>query len=324
MVLKWLSTTDPSENQNTAQGKYKHGTGGWLLDSEMFESWKTGSNSLIWLHGIPGCGKTILRYEQYDQCSSNATSTPMMTDPTSSIVIERLRKYCKEDIDNRVIGYYYFDFNVKEKQNVPNLLRSLISHLCPITRDLPEAAQQLYREHFAGTPPPHELLKTLVNLIRDSGQVYIVIDALDECGASSEDTERSGISTDLLKVLFSLVCLEASNLHVFVTSRDGQSANEIDKRMADMIGAGGNRHGVALQGDGVDGDIATVINSRVLGDALWRNLDAETRTMIVESLKEKAKGMYVLLSHPESLAGRIDTLLMPSPGFDSWNANLTN
>src|SRR3984957_19231072 len=139
MVLKWLSTTDPSENQITAQSKYKHGTGGWLIDSEMFESWKTGSNSLIWLHGIPGCGKTILRYEQYDQCSSDATSTPMMADPTSSIVIERLRKYCKEDSTDRVIGYYYFDFNVKEKQNVPNLLRSLIGHLCPIARDLPEA-----------------------------------------------------------------------------------------------------------------------------------------------------------------------------------------
>ena len=75
-----------------------------------------------------------------------------MTCPISYITIERLRIYCKEDAANRILGYYYFTFADENKQNISNLLRYLISDLCPITRDLPKAVQRLHDDNLRRRP----------------------------------------------------------------------------------------------------------------------------------------------------------------------------
>ena len=38
-ILKWLSPVDPSENHNDACAKHEPNTGGWLTESEHFQSW---------------------------------------------------------------------------------------------------------------------------------------------------------------------------------------------------------------------------------------------------------------------------------------------
>src|SRR2546423_1519874 len=217
-----------------------------------------------------------------------------MTCPISYISIERLRIYCKEDAANRILGYYYFTFADGNKQNVSNLLRSLISDLCPITRDLPKAVQQLHDTYLTKTPPLSELLETFWSLIQGSGQVYIVIDALDECGASLDELERSDKWKELLELLSRLTCLKDSNLHLLVTSRDGESANIIDEELKKRIKAGVNRYDIMCRGDGFDHDIETLIKSRVLkDDEYWGDLEPELKQGIIAKLKDGAKGMYV-------------------------------
>lgn len=61
-IIEWLGGTDPSTNYNTARRKHEDGTGEWLLNSEQFRSWKASHGDTMWLSGIPGAGKTILRY----------------------------------------------------------------------------------------------------------------------------------------------------------------------------------------------------------------------------------------------------------------------
>lgn len=61
-VLNWLGGADPSTNYNTARKRHEKGTGDWLLQSEQFQSWKDANGHIMWLVGIPGAGKTILRY----------------------------------------------------------------------------------------------------------------------------------------------------------------------------------------------------------------------------------------------------------------------
>lgn len=61
-ILNWLSGTDPSTNFNTARKKHEKDTGKWLLHSEKFQSWKKTNGHIMWLYGIPGAGKTILRF----------------------------------------------------------------------------------------------------------------------------------------------------------------------------------------------------------------------------------------------------------------------
>jgi DNA replication protein DnaC len=66
---------DPSTNHNAARKKHKPTTGKWFLESEQFVSWMHGRITSIWLHGIPGTGKTIL----------------------SSTIIDRIDTSCKPD-----------------------------------------------------------------------------------------------------------------------------------------------------------------------------------------------------------------------------------
>src|SRR5439155_25271684 len=59
-IERWLSPPDPSTNYNKALQQRHEGLGLWFLKGDVFAKWKTRQNSFLWLHGIPGCGKTIL------------------------------------------------------------------------------------------------------------------------------------------------------------------------------------------------------------------------------------------------------------------------
>ncbi|KAL2010787.1 hypothetical protein VTN00DRAFT_3505 [Thermoascus crustaceus] len=62
------------------------GSGLWFLQSEVFANWKMRSNSFLWLHGKPGCGKTIL----------------------SCTIVEDLMRTSSS---SQALLYFYFDFN---------------------------------------------------------------------------------------------------------------------------------------------------------------------------------------------------------------------
>ncbi|KAH8997859.1 hypothetical protein EDB86DRAFT_3076393 [Lactarius hatsudake] len=58
---KWLSPPDPSTNQNLACVTQHEGTATWFFQGSIFMEWKSkGITSLLWIHGKPGSGKSIL------------------------------------------------------------------------------------------------------------------------------------------------------------------------------------------------------------------------------------------------------------------------
>jgi DNA replication protein DnaC len=61
-IIKWLAPVDPRTNQEAARKKHEEQTGRWFTEGEQFSKWLEQPNSLLWLHGIPGSGKTILWY----------------------------------------------------------------------------------------------------------------------------------------------------------------------------------------------------------------------------------------------------------------------
>jgi hypothetical protein len=59
-IRTWLNPPEPSVNFAKAQATRYEGTGMWFLDNNNFQRWKLGKCQYLWLHGIPGCGKTVL------------------------------------------------------------------------------------------------------------------------------------------------------------------------------------------------------------------------------------------------------------------------
>lgn len=60
MIQKWLAAPHVTANQMQKQSERQNDTVIWLLRLPSFEQWLPGPNTLLWLHGIPGSGKSVL------------------------------------------------------------------------------------------------------------------------------------------------------------------------------------------------------------------------------------------------------------------------
>lgn len=224
-------------------------TGRWFLESSAFSDWKSKPNSFLWLYGIPGCGKTILSSTIIDALRSNSSSS-------------------------QVLLYFYFTFRDTDKQSLDSMLRSLISQLCHAKPRTQGSLDGIFKGNQQ--PTTKSLKSVLDDMIRQIGEVWIVIDALDE----------SRTEQDLLKWISGVIGSKPDT-KIIVTARDVIDIRSIFRQWArqeDMI---------SIQHDDVDGDIRTYIRSRLRGDAelkRWHSrLDVQEE--IEKKLMDKANGM---------------------------------
>ncbi|KAJ4367429.1 hypothetical protein N0V83_007011 [Neocucurbitaria cava] len=255
-IRKWLTAPDPSTNYHKANKQRQADTGLWLLGSKQFATWKAEAASRLWLYGIPGCGKTIL----------------------SSTVLQNLLEHC-HDSSSRVILYFYFDFNDTEKQDPELMLRSLLCQILQHLINPPESLDALFSSCGNGgrQPTPHETLEVTQQLMQPFTEVYIILDALDEC------TQRS----ELMDLLGKVAGWQLQNSHLLITSRkerDIESSLEGYVREEDMV---------CLQSKVVDKDIQRYVRQRLSDDkglAKWVK-DAVVSQEIEAALMRGARGI---------------------------------
>ncbi|KAK3366110.1 hypothetical protein B0T24DRAFT_560333 [Lasiosphaeria ovina] len=171
-VVKWVERTDPSPIHIRNQKLYEPGTGEWIKRSPHWDNWLAGKDRCLWLHGIPGAGKTVLM----------------------SHLIEETKGHCKKSSDGEVAWVYYYCYFGHSQDETTPFLRWVIGQLCRQSRYVPSALYAMYRR---GTELSlAELLNILESIISRFSRVSILVDALDE-SASPRD--------DLLKVLRDLL-----------------------------------------------------------------------------------------------------------------------
>jgi hypothetical protein len=226
------------------------------MKSDFYADWKTNPNSFLWLHGIPGCGKTIL----------------------SSTVIEDVHCHCSHDHSLAVL-YFYFDFNDIEKQQHEKMIRSLILQLSFRCKDTPRGLRSLFSFCRDGDRPPpfDELLAALQKMIREFKGVYIILDALDEC----KDKEK------LLEDIETITGWELENLHILVTSR---GEKDIEDSLDSLVD--GTKK-ICIQSALVNDDIRIYVHKRLQTDQKlkrWQDRP-EVQQEIETILVRKADGM---------------------------------
>ncbi|KLO93455.1 Uncharacterized protein LW94_6370 [Fusarium fujikuroi] len=187
-ILKWMAAPDISINLNKALDTRQEGSGKSLIKAEVYRTWKSQANSFLWLSGIPGSGKTIL----------------------SSTVIEDLQS----SLRHHAVIYYYFDFSDGQKQTFENCLRSLICQLYGKFENIRRFLNVLHDTCTNGQEQPNmnALQAVFAEMAQSIGELWIVIDALDECSAD----ERSARVLPWVK---GISHSEQFNTHILVTSR---------------------------------------------------------------------------------------------------------
>jgi predicted ATPase len=254
-IRQWLSAPDPSVNFEKALKIRQSNTGLWFLESDVYKNWKADA-SLVWIHGIPGCGKTIL----------------------SSTVLEDIRQQTRDD-PGKALAYFYFDFNDRQKQSSDMLVRSLVAQLTKQCIEVPKSLDKLFLTHDNGYQQPSQtpLLEILHDFIKGFPHVYLIIDALDEC----EERE------ELMNIIATVAAWKVQGLHVLLTSR---REGNIKLTLENLID---EQNIVCVQADVVDRDIKLYVREQLANNISfrkWRTDDA-VRQHIENCLGERARGM---------------------------------
>ena len=197
-ILTWLTKTDPISNHTAACEKRQAGTGEWFISSREFSYWLLPKRSL-WLHGIPGAGKTVL-------CST---------------IIENVKSRCSADV---ACLYFYFDFNNPLKQAVVNMLYSFLAQLS--SSAIPSEVRQLYDRCGNGTQEATvtQLIETVLSIADHGKRIFMIIDALDE----SSDWKA------LLKVIKTIL-QSSSDINLLMTSRKEHDIQVVLEHSVDYI-----------------------------------------------------------------------------------------
>jgi len=185
------------------------------------------------------------------------------------------------------MSYFYFDFRDANKQNLEDLVRSLLTQLSARSDPRCDILSRLYESHDRGTKQPSDelLTRSLKQMlsITDQGQIYIIVDALDE------SPDSSGIPSPrerVLQLLKELVELRLPNLHICVTSRPEVDIRDILDPLTSFP--------VSLHDQsGQKKDIVDYVRSVVYSDSepIMKRWRKEDKDLVIMTLSERADGM---------------------------------
>ncbi|XXG99472.1 hypothetical protein Hte_005811 [Hypoxylon texense] len=283
VILEWLGAPDPSFRHNELRKKRAKDTGSWLLNSAAFRMWRDSERSSFWLHGIPGCGKSVL----------------------SSTVIEHIRHYdsCGRDV---ALAYYHFDFSDEVISTSGLMLRSLISQLSSWNGEPPGAlekcaAEKFYKSSYAKSdrlatyrdgvaqPSDEDLINILRGITEELEDVILVIDALDECIDQHE----------LIEHIDPILSWNTKGLRIFLSSRNTPVIASVLDTKATLT--------VRAESTNVGEDIKTFVQDQLKTHPKLRKWPASLRNEIHDTLIDGAHGMFRWVDCQLSILGKCIT-----------------
>lgn len=222
-----------------------------MLRSQHWTDWLASSVRCLWVHGIPGSGKTIL----------------------ASWLIENVQDHCERvSTENSpcTSAYYYCYFGHHQDEAAP-FLRWIITQLSRQAEVVSTLMHDLFKR--GGEPSITELFEALEQILQVFSCVYIVIDAVDE--SSPRD--------DLLEVIHTLVIDQRfSNLQILVTSREYIDIERVMEKVSVSL---------PMSNELVEQDIRLHVQSILRSNPKFRCWPDDHLIEVEESVSTKAEGM---------------------------------
>ena len=183
------------------------------------------------------------------------------------------------------MAYYYFDFRDVKKQDCYGLLSSLISQLSVESDSCYDVLSKLYSDNSRGMRKPDvdALKKCLADMLSlpGQGQIYIILDALDEC---PNFPGTPSARADVLEFVKEIVNLKLPNVNLCVASRPEMDIRLVLEPLTTLK--------ISLHDEiGQTKDIIEYINSIVHSDWSMRRWNKEDKQLVVDTLSNKANGM---------------------------------
>ncbi|KAL8769068.1 MAG: hypothetical protein Q9209_004854 [Squamulea sp. 1 TL-2023] len=273
-ILSWLSNVKYREHHNNSYAPVMPGSGTWLQRKLEFIDWKTSSSSsILWVHGIPGSGKSKLM----------------------STVIQSLLDHKRQNTATSAFAYFYCSRDAAEtaRANPDEIMRAVLKQLScfDATQPVHAAVLREYRKRLKdadedGADPLKLSLRECTDLILDITDqlpAIVMIDALDECDAFRRHELLQALrvivqnSNNLVKVMVSsrddsdIVCRLAHVPNVYIKSDD--NADDVDRF--------------------VEQELDKAIDEQRL---LQGCVSVSLRQLILDELRSRAHGMFLWAS----------------------------
>ncbi|KAL9010697.1 MAG: hypothetical protein Q9173_004396 [Seirophora scorigena] len=254
-IDQWLDPVNFESNHDAAVKLRHQGTGNWFLEGDAFKDWLHKDNAFLWLHAIPGAGKTVL----------------------VSSTIEFLKKHAKSD--DVGLAYFYCDYKELRKQEPSKLLCTLLCQLArqrkSVFQRLQAFVQERCKDNPAAVPIHDELRGNFSNFLEGAfKQVILVVDAIDE------STQCHCIIGDLKT--FQKKC---PSIKVLVSSREELDITQAFKSFSH----------VKINQSDVAEDIESFVKAEVAARIQEKELTirrAELRQNICDKLVSRSEGMF--------------------------------
>ena len=187
-VVDWVSPLSFGDRHNDVLSRRCDGTGTWLFETPEASAWlSSASKASLWCSGIPGAGKTTI----------------------AAIMTDHIEKTLVHD-QSVAVACIYCNYKDKLVQTPANLLANIwmqIRQNGGLSPEVEELYASSVRKGSSTRPRLDDIIKVLKAEVDRHANVYVVIDALDEC----EPAYRLRLLTEL-KIL-------QPKLKLMVTSR---------------------------------------------------------------------------------------------------------
>ena len=270
-ILAWLSSVQYREHHKTSYNAVMPGSGAWLQKKPEFVDWKSSSaSSILWIHGIPGSGKSKLM----------------------SIVIQDILEAKLQNTSTSAFSYFYCtrDNAEKARANPDEIMQAILKQLScsdasqPIHAAVLREYQKRRKDADVDGLDPSNLsfhdCKNLILEISDQLPIVVMVDALDEC-----DPLRRH---ELLQALEDIVQSSNNLVKVILSSRDDL---DISYRLAGVpnvyIGSDDSR-------DDLDRFVEQELDKAIEEQRLLRGqVPTCLRQQIIDRLRAGANGMFL-------------------------------
>ncbi|MCJ1385894.1 hypothetical protein MMC17_009018 [Xylographa soralifera] len=266
-LLNWLCPLDFPLQHRALLRRKQEGTGQWFIEATAFVEWFDRTASTLFYPGIPGAGKTMI----------------------AATVVDHLSRTIR-DTDNG-LAYIYCNYRDQAAQNATNLIASLLKQLIQQRRIAPDSLMRLHSRRKKSEPSKisepsmDDMFPMLLSYITRFSQVFLVIDALDEC-LDHDGTRR--------QLLGKLRFLQKSGIvKLMITSR---FIPNIQREF---------EHDSELEIRATKEDVETFLNAQMMCLPHCITRDTTLQIAIKDAIIQAVDGMFLLAQlHIDSLRGK--------------------
>ena len=304
--IQALFVTDPTDDMQmiaNKKDKLLESTDSWMLNDTTYLKWLNNDRSrVLWLHGSPGKGKTML----------------------AIALIEELSKRIQQigNSPRQALVYFFCDNQDDRRRTASLILRGIIYQILCQHPDLAVYLHNEYKKQgeqlFSSRNSLQTLWRILHTIIKNSGlqDVYIVIDALDECDVDSMET--------LIVLLEPYIDFQEDDLGQCDQKDMGCSikwllTSRSEVRIKQPL-TGSLAISLEENASHVNEVVLKFIDVKVKQLTRVKHYDEMLRKLVEEKLREKAEGTFLWvalacreLSKPSVLSVNIEEVLLQLP-----------